>query len=358
MNFFKKLFCKKETVKSEPVVKPAEPEKKPYIAPEVTVVEPEPVKEEPKFSTKKPYGDKKFYVLLDNGHAKSTPGKCSPKLPNGERFYEWEFNRDVVKRIAVGLEKLGIKYHILSNEDMTVEVYHCDYLGENGRVTIPATITNDGVEYTVIQIGGWSFSGRTNLKSIDFPPTITSIGPSAFYACSFSEINLPSSLKNIYAGAFAECDSLREVLFPEGLVSIGGLGFADCQNLEHIEIPSTVTYIGGGAFRFSALKSVDIPGSVKEVNGFGSCGHLTEVTLHEGTTSIGDGAFNTGSLKEMRLPSTINYIGMMAFNELDDIYIPCPNPPSGSRGQCSAYPLRRKHRRVPSRRQCRCREAR
>ncbi len=117
MNFFKKLFCKKETVKSEPVVKPAEPEKKPYVAPEVTVVEPEPVKEEPKFSTKKPYEDKNFYVLLDNGHAKSTPGKCSPKLPNGQVFYEWEFNRDVVKRIAAGLEKLGIKYHILVPEN-------------------------------------------------------------------------------------------------------------------------------------------------------------------------------------------------------------------------------------------------
>ena len=32
-------------------------------------------------------------------------------------FYEWEFNRDVVKRIAAGLEKLGIKYHILVPEN-------------------------------------------------------------------------------------------------------------------------------------------------------------------------------------------------------------------------------------------------
>ncbi len=221
----------------------------------------------------------------------------------------------------------GIKYHILSSEDRNVEVYLCEHVGEDGHVTIPATTTHDGVEYTVVQIGGWSFSGKTDLKSIDFPSTITSIGTSAFYACSFSEINLPSGLKNIYAGAFAECDSLREVIFPEGLVSIGGLSFGDCQNLEHIEIPSTVTYIGGGAFRFSALKSVDIPGSVKEANGFGSCNRLTEVTLHEGTTSIGDGAFNTGSLKEIRLPSTINHIGMMAFNDLDDIYIPCHTPP-------------------------------
>ena len=69
----------------------------------------------------KPYENVNFHVLLDNGHAKSTAGKCSPVFPDGSRFYEWEFNRDVVKRIAKGLDKLGIKYHILvpeTNEDI------------------------------------------------------------------------------------------------------------------------------------------------------------------------------------------------------------------------------------------------
>lgn len=221
----------------------------------------------------------------------------------------------------------GINYHILSNEDMTVEVYNGCQLDADGHVTIPPTTIFEGKEYTVVQIGWYSFSGRTDLKSIDLPPTITSIGTSAFYACSFSEISLPSSLKNIYTLAFGECDSLREVIFPDGLVSIGGMSFAFCNNIEKIEIPSTVTYIGGDAFIYTAVKTVDIPGSVKEVNGFGSCGHLTEVTLHEGTTSIGEGAFNTASLKEIRLPSTINNIGMWAFKDLDDIYIPCHTPP-------------------------------
>lgn len=57
-----------------------------------------------------------FVVLLDNGHAKSTPGKRSPLLPDGGRFYEWEFTRDIVARIARGLDKLKIKYHILVPE--------------------------------------------------------------------------------------------------------------------------------------------------------------------------------------------------------------------------------------------------
>jgi len=64
----------------------------------------------------KTYENSKLVVLLDNGHAKSTPGKRSPVLPNGERFYEYEFNRDVVQRIARGLDKLHIKYHILVPE--------------------------------------------------------------------------------------------------------------------------------------------------------------------------------------------------------------------------------------------------
>lgn len=55
-------------------------------------------------------------ILLDNGHASSTPGKYSPKFPDGTRFYEYQFNRDIVKRIAAGLDELKIKYHILVPE--------------------------------------------------------------------------------------------------------------------------------------------------------------------------------------------------------------------------------------------------
>ena len=62
-------------------------------------------------------------ILLDNGHAKSTPGKRSPKLDNGTQFFEYEFNRDIVKRIARKLDKLGIKYHILvPEEDVDIPV--------------------------------------------------------------------------------------------------------------------------------------------------------------------------------------------------------------------------------------------
>ena len=62
------------------------------------------------------YSNVNFVILLDNGHAKSTPGKRGPLFSDGTRFFEWEFNRDVVARIAKGLDELKIKYHVLVPE--------------------------------------------------------------------------------------------------------------------------------------------------------------------------------------------------------------------------------------------------
>lgn len=59
---------------------------------------------------------KDMVILLDNGHAKSTPGKRSPILENGSRFFEYEFNRDIVRRISNNLNAIGIKNHILVPE--------------------------------------------------------------------------------------------------------------------------------------------------------------------------------------------------------------------------------------------------
>ena len=46
-----------------------------------------------------------LYILLDNGHGNTTPGKCSPKLPNGEQFFEWEFCREVVNLLYKRLQE-------------------------------------------------------------------------------------------------------------------------------------------------------------------------------------------------------------------------------------------------------------
>lgn len=77
-------------------------------------------------------------VILDNGHGRETPGKRSPQWPSGEILYEWEFNRDVVRRISVQLSEMGIvhKFTCPGDNDIPIGV-RCrlanDYYYANGK---------------------------------------------------------------------------------------------------------------------------------------------------------------------------------------------------------------------------------
>ena len=113
-NLFKNLFSPKETGGQEGEQEVIEnmTSNEENVPEENTMTE----NEKPVVNNPIPYEDVNFVVLLDNGHAKSTAGKRSPKLDDGRQFFEYEFNRDVVSRIAEGLKKLGIKYEILVPE--------------------------------------------------------------------------------------------------------------------------------------------------------------------------------------------------------------------------------------------------
>lgn len=54
----------------------------------------------------------RYMWCLDPGHGAKTPGKRSPKLADGTRFFEYEFNRDILGRITKQLDLLGIRYFV------------------------------------------------------------------------------------------------------------------------------------------------------------------------------------------------------------------------------------------------------
>ncbi|MFQ5447825.1 MAG: N-acetylmuramoyl-L-alanine amidase, partial [Saprospiraceae bacterium] len=67
----------------------------------------------PDETTSTPPAHKARYLwCLDNGHGKLQPGKRSPLFDDGEtRFFEYEFNRDIVERIIKALKNKGVKYY-------------------------------------------------------------------------------------------------------------------------------------------------------------------------------------------------------------------------------------------------------
>ncbi len=86
----------------KPEAEPAAPQPKPDIpTPEPAAPKPQP----------KPKG--RYLWCLDNGHGKKTSGKRSPEFEfNGEkvRLLEYEFNRDIVRRMIERLDKEGVQY--------------------------------------------------------------------------------------------------------------------------------------------------------------------------------------------------------------------------------------------------------
>lgn len=101
-----------------------------------------------------------------------------------------------------------------------------------------------------------SFSGCSNLKTIQFPPSLKYIGGSAFSGCSSLEkISLPG-LDYIGDGAFSYCTSLKEVRIPSTLQNVGDKAFRDCSKLVDIYTYTVEPIsIGQNTFDEQAYKS-------------------------------------------------------------------------------------------------------
>ena len=157
-------------------------------------------------------------------------------------------------------ESEGIRYHILSEKDKTVEVTRRDYGDDDysGDIVIPQNVAVNGNTYSVTTIGERAFSGCSALTSVSMP-AVTTIGNYAFSGCS----------------------ALTSADMPE-VTTIGPYAFHNCYALASVSMSSATT-IGDWSFSFCvALTSVDIPASVMSIDNsaFMGCISLRSVYCH------------------------------------------------------------------------------
>ena len=168
-----------------------------------------------------------------------------------------------------------LTYTVLSEEDKTCEVkqYSNNTSGDvfMGTVVIPVTVSDGANNYTVTTIGESAFYRHSDsqliLTSIELPSSVTTIAPFAFaYRSELKSIKLPSSLTMIGAYAFIGCSELTSIELPGTVTSIGDGVFKSCSNLTTIDLPSSVTTIGYEAFSYcTGLTSIEIPTSVTTI---------------------------------------------------------------------------------------------
>lgn len=104
---------------------------------------------------------------------------------------------------SAAIEIDGIFYN-LNAAKKTAEVTdgNREYLGD---IVIPASVTSDGVTYSVTSIGEEAFKS-CRITSVDMSNNITSIGHMAFWNCyQLTSIKIPAnvtSLESVFAGCY------------------------------------------------------------------------------------------------------------------------------------------------------------
>ena len=267
----------------------------------------------------------------------------------------------------------GIFYH-LNVSEKTASVTNRDggsyeFSHYSGDIVIPASISVDGVDFSVTSIGSRAFA-YCGLTNIVIPNSVTSIGTLAFHYCSkLTNIVIPNSVTYIGLEAFKNCSGLTSIEIPNSVILIDfGSAFKNCSGLTSIVvaaenpvydsrencnaiiettsntliqgckntiIPNSVTSIEYGAFQYcTGLTNIEIPNSVTSIGlyVFQGCSSLTNIEISNSVTSIGSGAFwGCSSLTNIEIPTSVTEIESSAFrycSRLTSITMQRTTPPT------------------------------
>ena len=247
-------------------------------------------------------------------------------------------------------------YEVLEDDTVKLTGYR-DFYTED--VFVPKEI--DGKPVAVI--GDNVFKGKSAIKSVVIPETVTEIGSFAFYDCiHLDELIMGKGVKKLGTRCFTNCKALRAVNL-QNIEEIGESVFHNCTALEQLNMGSSLKTIGKNAFygckllnmiRFStvlesigdyafynniAIEELILPASLKFIgnSAFAGCKKLASVTFGSGELEIGGYAFeNCELLTAVTLPANIKAIGRYAFAMREEtvfsgnaVQITCPAHSAG-----------------------------
>lgn len=265
----------------------------------------------------------------------------------------------------ISMNPIGVSAEIISNGNLKFDTLTgtiTNYNGSDEDVIIPSEI--NGI--IVNSIGDGVFANCNNLKTIEIPNSVSSIGARAFQRSNLTNIHISSNIQSIGEDAFGICDNLREinvdndnpyyksengVLFnkneteiikypemktdtkyeiPNSVTIVGYRAFGGCRNLTNINIPNSVISTKRYAFCGSGIQSIEIPRNVEnmDADAFAKCSNLRSVIFEKESklTRIESFTFERCSnLSSIEIPTSITKIDVDAFDfcsSLSNIKIP------------------------------------
>lgn len=180
------------------------------------------------------------------------------------------------------------------------------YYGENTILEIPDYIQN--VPITYIR------DLKPALISVKFPRTAVRVGEGCMHKSYVSEVRLNKGLKQIDNYAFSMCWNLKKIDLPETLETLGESAFAG-SGLETVTIPPKIEILNKTFYK-TKLVHVKVPGNVTrlENQAFDEIETLEDVYLEEGVEYIGESVFCTApKLKMIYIPRSVTHIDELNF---------------------------------------------
>ena len=182
---------------------------------------------------------------------------------------------------------------------------------------------NFEIPNTVEVIEDEAFYFASTLTKITIPPTVKTVGRSAFTYSGLIEAVLVNG--PVYAnGTFQNCGSLQKIKIEEGIIQPPNRLCNSCSSLQEIEFPkNSLTTLGEYCFAgCKKLVDITLPNTITELGRacFRSCEALTNINLSKNLTRIVTECFQyCKSLTSITIPASVTYLSNDAFKYCDNL---------------------------------------
>lgn len=210
-----------------------------------------------------------------------------------------------------------------------------------GPITLPSTITYNGITYTVTSIGEKAFLNCVGLTGdLVIPNTVTSIKAQAFEGCTgfTGSLIIPNSVTKIGSAAFYYCTGFTgDLIIPDSVTEIGPTAFWEFGATGTLTLSNSLTTLSYSTFQDCHFTgALILPNSLTEIgsSAFSGCSGFTgDLVLPNSLTLVRAQAFNgcSGFNGNLIIPSTISKIYAYTFmgcNNFKAIYVQSTTPPA------------------------------
>lgn len=220
------------------------------------------------------------------------------------------------------------------------------YIGPKAFFGTSITNLYLGENVKVIDYDAFGYCG--DLEEISFNKKLEIIGEAAFQVCpSIPHLELPQSALLLGDGAFEDNkfsnvkfnDSIlyigdralstkgatfSSLAMPDKLEEIGEEAFYGCSKLTDVQFGNHLRYVGYGAFKGTALTSVELPSSVQYLNTYAFyCNSLRRIHIKDGTTPLffWDDTFYSPNIEYLYIGKNFSFPAETSFTNLQTLLI-------------------------------------